>query len=488
MSHAAGGDRTGPPVVGSHLDNGGGVIPAPSRADPTVAQALRVLGGAWGRYAVTGRWWSPMRVLLALGSVTLVLAFVQKAPCADGNWTANKQYTHACYSDVIPLWNVEGLDIGAVPFRDHAVEYPVLTGGFMWLTSGITHAAHGLFSSASEVQTFGLITSLLLAVCALLMIAGTVGAAGPRPYDAALAALSPLLVFHAFSNWDLLAMAFASCALWAWARDRPVAAGVLIGLGTAAKLYPLLLLVPIVVLAWRTGRYRPAVWACAAAATSWAAVNLPIAFAYPRGWREFFAFNIDRGTEWDTIWYVGHYALTRGQTDWRPPGLMVAALTGAAEVGIAVLALRAPRRPRVAQLALLAVAAFLLTSKIWSRQYSLWLVPLVALARPKWRVALIWQFSEIALWIVFLLFLLGLGDPAHSIPYGWLLVFVLARDAMVLALCALVVREMWRPELDIVRSDGLDDPGGGPYDGAPDRTVGQPVDTSEDFRNSMSAP
>ena len=36
-----------------------------------------------------------------------------------------------------------------------------------------------------------------------------------RPYDAALFALSPLLVFHAFSNWDLLAMALASCALWA---------------------------------------------------------------------------------------------------------------------------------------------------------------------------------------------------------------------------------------------------------------------------------
>ena len=33
-------------------------------------------------------------------------------------------------------------------------------------------------------------------------------------------------------------------------------AGVLIGLGVAAKLYPLLLLVPLVVLAMRTGRMR----------------------------------------------------------------------------------------------------------------------------------------------------------------------------------------------------------------------------------------
>lgn len=447
-----------------------------------------MLGGAWGRHAATGRWWSPLRVLLALGSFTLVLAFVQKAPCADANWVANKQYTHACYSDVIPLWGVEGLDIGAVPYRDHAVEYPVLTGGFMWLAAGITNAVDGLFTAFSDVQIFGLVTSLLLTICALLMIVGTVGAAGRRPYDAALAAVSPLLIFHAFSNWDLLAMTFASCALWAWARNRPVAAGVLIGLGTAAKLYPALLLVPIIVLAWRTGRLGPARWACVAAAASWAAVNLPVAFAYPRGWREFFTFNIDRGTEWDTIWYIGHYALTQHETSWKPPGLVVAGLTGAAELGVAVLALRAPRRPRVAQIAFLAVAAFLFTSKIWSRQYSLWLVPLVALARPRWRVALIWQFSEIALWIVFMLFLLGLGDPAHSVPYGWLLLCVVARDLMLLALGGLVVREMLHPELDVVRSGGVDDPGGGPYDAAPDRARSQPVDTSEDFKNSMSAP
>ena len=40
-------------------------------------------------------------------------------------------------------------------------------------------------------------------------------------------------------------MALASCALWAWSREKPVAAGVLIGLGTAAKLYPVFLLVPV---------------------------------------------------------------------------------------------------------------------------------------------------------------------------------------------------------------------------------------------------
>jgi hypothetical protein len=30
---------------------------------------------------------------------------------------------------------------------------------------------------------------------------------------------------------------------------------------------------------------------------------------------------------------------------------------------------------------------------------------------------------------------------------------------------------MWRPELDIVRSSGLDDPGGGPFEGAEDQVI-----------------
>ena len=45
-------------------------------------------------------------------------------------------------------------------------------------------------------------------------------------------------------------------ALWAWARDRPVLTGVLIGLGTATKLYPLFLLGGLLVICLRQRRLR----------------------------------------------------------------------------------------------------------------------------------------------------------------------------------------------------------------------------------------
>jgi len=105
----------------------------PSRDDPVVRVASGAIGGPWGRHGALGlrRFWTPLRVLLALTVLTLAFAWLQKSPCQDGAWTEGKQYTHFCYSDVIPLYFTEHLNEGAVPYVDQAVEYPVLTGAFM---------------------------------------------------------------------------------------------------------------------------------------------------------------------------------------------------------------------------------------------------------------------------------------------------------------------------------------------------------------------
>ena len=51
-----------------------------------------------------------------------------------------RQYTHLCYSDVIPLYYTEKLNEGAVPYVDHPVEYPVLTGAFMGVAAALAKA------------------------------------------------------------------------------------------------------------------------------------------------------------------------------------------------------------------------------------------------------------------------------------------------------------------------------------------------------------
>ncbi|HEX4728000.1 MAG TPA: glycosyltransferase 87 family protein [Jatrophihabitans sp.] len=456
------------------------VVQIPSRDDPTVARASTVLGGPLGRYARPGRgWWSPLRVLLAIAAFTLVLGYGEKLPCANGQWVASKQYTHACYSDVIPLWTAEGLSSGAVPYRDHAVEYPVLTGGFMWLTAELTRGWHaiaeaGWLPGTDEGIMFGVLTCALLGICGLLGVLATAGAAGrSRQWDVAILAASPLLIFHAFSNWDLFAMAFTSGALWAWARNRPVLAGALIGLGTAAKLYPALLLIPLALLAYRCRRWRPVVATGLTAAGCWLAVNLPVALAWTTGWKEFYTFSESRPAEASTFWAMlkHFYPSTFGkpnESGWTPPGLAVAVLLLIALAAVGYLALTVPTRPRLAQLVFLTVSAFLLTTKVWSPQYSIWLVPLLALARPRWRMALLWQVSEIAVWVATLLWLLAGSDPNKAMTYEGLTWVLLIRDGFLLTLIVMIVVEMYRPERDVVRSAELPDPGAGLFAGAPD--------------------
>ncbi|MGY2001497.1 glycosyltransferase family 87 protein [Blastococcus sp. SYSU DS1024] len=459
----------------------------PSWTDPVVRQASEAVGGPWGRFAVTGRalFWTPLRVCLLFATLALAVAWVKQAPCGDGDWSGNVQYTHFCYSDTVPLFGLHGLADGALPYLDSAVEYPVLTGGFMALAATVAAgydraaAAWGLLPAVPPVLSYYVVTCLLLTACALVVVRATLALAGRRPWDAAMIGLSPLLVVHAFTNWDLFAVALATLGMWAWARRRPVLAGVLLGLGVAAKLYPAFLLAALFLLCLRSGQLRAWLRTAVAATLAWAAVNVPIAVLAPENWSRFFRLNSTRPADPDSLWNLAlHVAgdrllggpLAEGQT----PTVLNAAVAVALLAGLAAVAwlsLAAPVRPRVAQIAFLLVAVFLLTNKVWSPQYSLWLLPLAVLARPRWRSLLAWQATEALLWVPRMLWYLGTEN--RGVDVEWFFLAVTVRDAAVVVLMALVVRDVLDPDRDVVRTSwpGVDDPAGGPLEHAPDRFV-----------------
>jgi len=134
-------------------------------------------------------------------------------------------------------------------------------------------------------------------------------------------------------------------------------------------------------------------------------------------------------------------------------------------LGVIVIALRAPRRPRLPQLLFITIVAFLVTNKVYSPQYVLWLVPLAALARPRWGMFLVWQASEaLVLFTRFMHFIFNDQNGLRGIDRGWFVGAVTLRDAVLVIFAGLVIREIYRPELDVVRRWGLDDPAGGVLD------------------------
>ncbi|MGZ4622748.1 MAG: glycosyltransferase family 87 protein [Blastococcus sp.] len=459
----------------------------PTWTDPVAAQASEAAGGPWGRHAVTGRalFWTPLRICLLFTTLVLALAWMKQSPCASGDWSGSRQYTHFCYSDEVPLFGIYGLDHGAVPYLDSRVEYPVLTGGFIAAAAAVGRVYDGaarataLLPDLPPVESYTVVTCLLLAVCALLVTRGVLGLSGRRPWDAAMVALSPVLLVHAFTNWDLFAVALTTFAMLAWARRWPTTAGVLFGLAVATKFYPLLLLGALFVLCLRAGRLRVWTRTMAAAVVAWLVVDIPIAVLAPDNWAWFFVFSRQRPANPETVWNMALYLsdnrwfdgpLAPGQV----PTVLNAVITVVLlvfAVGVTWLTLAAPVRPRVPQVAFLLVAGFLELNKVWSPQYSLWLLPLAVLARPKWRSLLVWQVTEALVWMITMLDYLGTQNRGVGIE--WFFLTVSIRDVVVLVLMGLVVRDILRPDGDVVRTSwpGVDDPAGGVLDHASDRVV-----------------
>jgi hypothetical protein len=141
-----------------------------------------------------------------------------------------------------------------------------------------------------------------------------------------------------------------------------------------------------------------------------------------------------------------------------------------AAVGYVVMT--APRRPRVPQVAFLIIAGFLLANKVDSPQYSLWLLPLAALAYPRWRPLMAWQLIEIFEVIMRYLWFTYDDSAAFGkagVSEGWFVGAAALRQLALVALCALIIHSMYRPATDPVRAPGVDDPAGGILDGLPDR-------------------
>jgi uncharacterized membrane protein len=484
----------------------------PTRDDGTVAALSEVVGGPIGSRAGKHWWWTPLRVLLALTALTFALGMVSKAACVDSQWQdSTERYTHMCYSDMPYLYQGRGLADLAWPYDDDAeirakyevMEYPP---GISYWAIGTAYVTHWLTGSPAvddperdrvkEGTLYVAVNAVGLAIVALLSTALLAGVNRRRPWDAAGFALAPALAAASLVNWDLLAVVFVAGALWAWARDRPVLTGVMIGLGTAVKLFPLLLLGGVFVLCLRRRQWARMVAVTSAAVLAWVVANAPALLTGPAQWKVFWSFNSERTVDFGSVWFFlqqGPFADTRvvpatdtaaSFTERVDHHFTAATINQASWIFLLVwclvvllIGLKAPKAPRLAQLGFLVVAGFLLVNKVYSPQYVLWLLPLAVLARPRWRDLLIWQSGELlyfaAIWW-YLGDMLAPGDGTRPVFY-WMAIGI--RVLAELYLVVVVARDVLRPDRDPVdREDwtpGPDVPAGPPADSSADSPAGE---------------
>lgn len=447
----------------------------PSRSDSLLRNFTEVVGGPLGSRTAPGLVspgvFTVERVLVLLTVAAAFAGLVIKGYCRVNGWETPSQFYSTCYSDLPDLFRNRGLADGHFPIAAAQFEYPALTALIAGLTAWLVPG-----SGATDTRTLAYfdINAAFLAAAALVAVVATARLAGRRAWDAAFVALAPGIILAGTINWDLWTVALLAVGMYFFATGRLVPAGLLVGLAAATNLYPLLFLAAVALLGVRTGRFRPLGVTCAATAAGWAAVNLPFMLANPVGWGYYFGFLADRDAGYGSPWFAYNLVTERlrsqplgpAAVDVLSPGLFLLACAA-----IAFIALSAPRRPRLAQLVFLLVAAFILTGKAYSPQYVVWLVPLFALARPHWREFLVWQGIEALHWAAVWMYLgqvTSAGSTQHNLDMPYYVLAVVGHMLSVAYIMVRVAGDIYSPERDPLRRHGVDDPHAGPLTGAPD--------------------
>jgi uncharacterized membrane protein len=332
-------------------------------------------------------------VVLACVVGTMAVGTALKYRCAGGNYDG-RQYRDLCYSDIVPLLSTEQLAGNRLPFLDACAtsenncdEYPVVTMYVMrtaaWISGIRTDSFY--YTNAVILTLFAAATGF-----ALWLLVGR---------RALWFALAPTLLIYGTINWDLVAVAFATLAFVAFATRRDGWAGVFLGLGAASKLYPALLIIPLFLQGIQDREPDRSVRVLWWSVGTWVAINLPFAVAAPSAWWEFFRFNSSRVADFDSLWYIAcrHWDAACVSTGFINLWSVIAFVVG---FGLLLL-IKTIREPRFARwtLGFPLIACFLLSNKVYSPQYGLWLLPWFALVIPSWWAFAAFELADVAVFV-----------------------------------------------------------------------------------------
>jgi hypothetical protein len=305
---------------------------------------------------------------------------------------------------------------GALPYRDFAMEYPPGAAAMFVLPAtrvlagGSTEGASWAPLNAAGRRYYRAFESLvgLLMGAIVVLSALTLRTMARATWTVVLAlaviALSPLLIGQVLTErFDVWPAALTSAALAASVRGRFRLGGAMVGLGSVAKIYPVVLLPVLVIVALRQRGVREAIFVAGTAVGAAAAVLVPFSLASFSGtWRSLrvqFTGGLQIESLASSVVVLASHAADKAadfstqaagggliRIDLVGPGvgaittvmnvLLVAALC---LVWVRLLRSRRDTREELLRFAAGTVATVLVLGTVLSPQYVVWLIPLVPL-------------------------------------------------------------------------------------------------------------
>ena len=324
------------------------------------------------------------RVVILLAVLASLLSYTKFNYCAQSGWQSPGQYIHACYSDIPALYGDRALDKGVWAYSSgkDSVEYPVIQGSIMWLTAKIIpHGVNNYFYASA------LFLALLFIFISLIIFK-------IKPEFGYLLPLAPAVVASLYINWDLWAIATMLLAIYWFDRKAEIASALALGVSISTKFLPVFLLIPIVIIFFRQGRISKLFTFLAITVATFAAINLPVALTTPTGWWRFYDLNLNRGSDWGSIWY----ALSNLGVDLTHQNYLSVLCLLIGITALVIFLLQMQNVPTLAHTAIFIMVIVMAVSKVYSPQYVLWLTPLAIIAlidKRELTIFWFWQGAEI---------------------------------------------------------------------------------------------
>ena len=369
------------------------------------------------------------RVVILLAVVASLFSFAKFSQCESTVWAGPGQYIHACYSDLPALFSERTFGKGGWVFNggDQAAEYPALQGVVMWATAKV--------SPDGAVSYFNFSAILL----ALLFIASCYLVYRMKPEIAIVYSLAPTGILALFINWDLWAIPTMLLAIYWFDRKREFASAAILGVSIATKFFPIVLLLPIVLIYLRRHQLKNAAQYIAISLGTFIAINIPFALTTPEGWWRFYSLNLDREADWGSLWYaLSVFGVNLANINY----LSILTLL----IGVAVVAIFLLQTKEILTLAESSIYIFIVlltVTKVYSPQYVLWLTPLVLLAlRDKRDLSWFWfwQIAEVAYHLAIWQHLALLTGATFGLPVKAYAAIALFRIAASVALAIALAR------------------------------------------------
>ena len=324
------------------------------------------------------------RVVIALALLASLLSFAKFNYCAETGWKTPGQYVHACYSDIPALYGERGLDKGVWAYNngENSVEYPVVQGAIMWASAKLIPDGVNNYFYGSALLLAPLFIFIALIVFRI------------RPEFGYLLPLAPAAIASLYINWDLWAIAAMMLAIYWFDRKQDYASAFALGIAISTKFLPIFLLIPIALIYFRREDLLKFVKYSAVVVATFAAVNLPVALTTFDGWWRFYSLNLNRGSDWGSLWYaLSNLGLDLTHQNYLSVLLLLIAITL-----FSLFFLQTVDVLKLAHVALFIMVAVMAVSKVYSPQYVLWLGPLAVIALIDKRDLAIfwfWQGAEV---------------------------------------------------------------------------------------------